>query len=219
VPLGVVIPDSVDDLVCALAVCREHDVPLITRGGGTSQNGQGVNVAVVADTSKYVNQVVSIDVGNQSAIVEPGAICDTLRDAAEQYGLTLAPEPATHSRRTVGGMIANNSCGVHSIMAGKTVENAEELEIATYDGARFWVGPTSESELHRIIYAGGRQGQIYQKLKSLRDEYAERIRQEFLQIKRRVSGFNLDQLLPENGLNVARALVVRIPVIVTTHSG
>ncbi|KVX12791.1 dimethylmenaquinone methyltransferase [Burkholderia ubonensis] len=207
VPLGVVVPADADDLAAALGVCRRFDVPFLTRGGGTSQNGQGVNVAVVADASKYFNRVVSVDPAAQTALVEPGVVCDTLRDAAEAHGLTFAPDPATHSRCTLGGMIANNSCGAHSVMAGKTVENVEALEILTYDGARFWVGPTPEHELDAIVAAGGRRGEIYRRLRDLRDRYAERIRNEFPQIKRRVSGFNLDQLLPENGFNVARALV------------
>ncbi|WP_051062063.1 FAD-binding and (Fe-S)-binding domain-containing protein [Paraburkholderia kururiensis] len=207
IPLGVVLPADVDDLVAALDTCRRMDVPFLTRGGGTSQNGQCVNVAVVADTSKYVNRVVSVDPVGRTAIVEPGVVCDTLREAAERHGLTFAPDPATHSRCTLGGMIANNSCGAHSVMAGKTVENIEALEIATYDGARFWVGPTDDAELESIIAGGGGKGEIYAKLRDLRDRYAEQIRAEFPQIKRRVSGFNLDQLLPENGFNVARALV------------
>nr|WP_218627184.1 FAD-binding oxidoreductase [Caballeronia sp. dw_19] len=207
VPLGVVVPRDVDDLAAALDVCCRHDVPFLTRGGGTSQNGQCVNVAVVADGSKYVNRIVSIDPDACTAIVEPGVICDTLRDAAMEHGLTFGPDPATHSRCTLGGMIANNSCGAHSVMAGKTAENVEALEVATYDGARFWVGPTSEDELERIVAKGGRQGDIYRQLRDLRDRYGDAIRREFPQIRRRVSGFNLDQLLPENGFNVARALV------------
>lgn len=207
VPLGVVVPRDVDDLARALELCRQHDVPFLTRGGGTSQNGQCVNVAVVADASKYVNRVVSIDPEARTAIVEPGVICDTLRDAAGAHGLTFGPDPATHSRCTLGGMIANNSCGAHSVMAGKTAENVEALEVLTYDGARFWTGPTSPHELDRIIADGGRQGEIYRQLRDLRDRYADAIRREFPQIRRRVSGFNLDQLLPENGFNVARALV------------
>ena len=207
IPLGVVVPADVEDLVAAVAVCRRHDVPFLTRGGGTSQNGQCVNVAVVADASKYVNRVVSVDPVARTAIVEPGVICDSLRDAAEVHGLTFAPDPATHSRCTLGGMIANNSCGAHSVMAGKTAENVEALEVLTYDGARFWAGPTSEGELETIIAEGGRRGEIYRRLRELRDRYADYIRREFPQIKRRVSGFNLDQLLPENGFNVARALV------------
>ncbi|WP_425194978.1 FAD-binding and (Fe-S)-binding domain-containing protein [Paraburkholderia phenazinium] len=207
VPLAVVVPADVDDLLATVEACCRNDVPFLPRGGGTSQNGQCVNVAVVADASKYVNRVVSVDPVARTAIVEPGVVCDTLRDAAELHGLTFAPDPATHSRCTLGGMIANNSCGAHSVMAGKTVENIEALEIVTYDGARFWVGPTADDELERIIAAGGRQGEIYAALKELRDTYAESIRAKFPQIKRRVSGFNLDQLLPENGFNVARALV------------
>jgi len=207
VPLGVVLPRSAEDVVAAMAVCRAHGAPVLARGGGTAQNGQSVNVAVVIDCSKYLDRVLWVDPQAQLARVEPGAVCDALRDAAERHGLTFAPDPATHSRCTLGGMIANNSCGPHSVMAGKTVENIERLEVLTYDGARFWCGPTSDAQLARIIAAGGRQGEIYARLKALVDRYADRIRAGFPKIKRRVSGYNLDQLLPENGFNVARALV------------
>ena len=207
VPVGVVLPRHVEDIVTALDICRSFDVPLLMRGGGTSQNGQCVNVAVVIDTSKYMNHVLEVDAQAQTARVEPGVVCDALRDAAEVHGLTFGPDPATHSRCTLGGMIGNNSCGAHSVMAGKTVENIEALEILTYDGLRMWVGPTSDEELAAIIAAGGRRGEIYAGLKQLRDKYAELVRARYPKLKRRVSGYNLDQLLPENGFNVARALV------------
>ena len=206
-PIGVVVPRDVDDIVAAVEICRRHDAPILMRGGGTSQNGQCVNVAVVIDTSKYLNRVLEIDARNLTARVEPGLVCDVLRDAAEQHRLTFGPDPATHSRCTLGGMIGNNSCGAHSVMAGKTVENIETLEILTYDGLRLSVGPTTAAELEQIIHAGGRRGEIYARLLALRDRYAELIRTRFPRIKRRVSGYNLDQLLPENGFNVARALV------------
>ena len=207
VPIGVVLPRTAEDIVAAVAACREHDAPVLPRGGGTSLCGQSVNVAVVIDASKYLDKVVELDAGARTARVEPGVVCDALRSAAERHGLTFGPDPATHSRCTLGGMIGNNSCGAHSVMAGKTVENIEALEVLTYDGARFWCGPTTESELDAIIRRGGRQGEIYDKLRSLRDRYADLIRSRFPKIKRRVSGYNLDQLLPENGFNVARALV------------
>ena len=207
VPIGVVFPRSIDDIVATVAACRAFDAPLLPRGGGTSQCGQCVNVAVVIDTSKHLNCVLDIDTAAMTARVEPGIVCDALRDAAEAHGLTFGPDPATHSRCTLGGMIGNNSCGAHSVMAGKTVENVEALEILTYDGARMWVGPTSGAELERIIAEGGRRGEIYSALKRLRDRYADLIRARFPKLKRRVSGYNLDQLLPENGFNVARALV------------
>lgn len=207
VPIGVVIPKTAEDIIAAVAVCREFGVPLLPRGGGTSQNGQCVNVAVVIDTSKHLNRVLEVDPQAMTARVEPGTVCDALRDAAERHALTFGPDPATHSRCTLGGMIGNNSCGAHSVMAGKTVENIEALEILTYDGLRMWVGPTPEDELARIISEGGRRGEIYAGLKALRDRYADLIRARYPRIKRRVSGYNLDQLLPENGFNVARALV------------
>jgi len=207
VPIGVVLPRSAEDIVAALAQCRLHAAPVLARGCGTSLGGQAVNVAVVIDVSRHMDRVLELDAAARTALVEPGVICDSLRAAAERHGLTFAPDPATHSRCTLGGMIGNNSCGPHSVMAGKTVENIEALEVLTYDGARFWCGPTSESELDAIVRRGGRQGEIYGALRSLRDRYADLVRGRFPKIKRRVSGYNLDQLLPENGFNVARALV------------
>ena len=207
VPIGVVLPRTVEEMVAAVAACREHGAPILARGGGTSLCGQSVNVAVLIDGSKYLDRVLELDAASRTARVEPGVVCDSLRAAAERHGLTFAPDPATHSRCTLGGMIGNNSCGPHSVMAGKTVENIAALEVLTYDGARFWCGPTSEAELDAIVRRGGRQGEIYGALRSLRDRYGDLIRRRFPRIKRRVSGYNLDQLLPENGFNVARALV------------
>ena len=207
IPLGVVFPKSEQDIEKTVALCKQHELPVLMRGAGTSQNGQTVNEAVILDCSRFMNQVLSIDVENRSAVVQPGIVCDALKSAAEPHGITFGPDPATHSRCTLGGMIGNNSCGPHSMLAGKTVENVIELEVLTADGDRFWTGPTSESELQEIISKGDHRAAIYQQLKSIRDEYADEIRQRYPTIKRRVSGYNLDQLLPENGFNVARALV------------
>ncbi|MET1084770.1 MAG: FAD-binding oxidoreductase, partial [Burkholderiales bacterium] len=207
IPIGVVVPKTIDDIVETVRACRDFGAPILPRGGGTSMCGQSVNVAVVIDASKYLNRVLQVDSTNHCAIVEPGVVCDALRDAAEEHALTFAPDPSTHSRCTLGGMIGNNSCGPHSVMAGKTEENIEALEVLTYDGARFWVGPTGDAELEQIIREGGRRGEIYAGLKALRDKYADEIRAKFPNIRRRVSGYSLNQLLPENGFNVARALV------------
>jgi FAD/FMN-containing dehydrogenase/Fe-S oxidoreductase len=207
VPIGVVIPRTVDDVVAALAVCRGFDAPVLSRGGGTSLAGQCCNVAVVLDFSKHLNRILDLDPQARRARVEPGLVLDDLRDAAEEHHLTFGPDPATHTHCTLGGMIGNNSCGVHSVMAGKTVDNVEELEILTYEGLRLRVGATSEDELERIIRSGGRRGEIYARLRALRDRYADLIRERYPDIPRRVSGYNLDALLPENGFHVARALV------------
>ncbi len=207
VPIGVVIPRDAADVVAAVEICRHEDVPILPRGCGTGLAGQSVNTAVVFDFSKYLNSIVALDPKARTARVQPGVICDELRDAAEEYGLTFGPDPATHDHATFGGMIGNNSCGTHSVMAGKTVDNVEELEVLTYDGLRLRVGPTSDEELEQIIAGGGRKGAIYAGLKQIRDTYADDIRTGMPDIPRRVSGYNLDQLLPEHGFNVARALV------------
>ncbi|HET6876206.1 MAG TPA: FAD-binding and (Fe-S)-binding domain-containing protein [Jatrophihabitans sp.] len=207
VPIGVVIPADAADVVAAVDVCRQFDVPIFGRGCGTGLAGQTVNAAVVFDFSKHMDAIVSLDPATRRARVQPGVICDSLRDAAEEHGLTFGPDPATHDHATLGGMIGNNSCGTHSVMAGKTVDNIEELEIVTYDGTRMTVGATSEDDLERIIALGGRRGEIYAGLKHIRDTYADAIRSGMPDIPRRVSGYNLDQLLPENGFHVARALV------------
>ena len=207
IPLGVVLPKDVDDVVATIALCQRHDVPLLPRGGGTSLAGQSCNVAVVLDMSKYLNKILDIDPQKRRARVQPGVILDHLRNAAEVHHLTFGPDPSTHSQCTLGGMIGNNSCGVHSVMAGMTSENIEELEILTYDGLRMRVGPTDEETLARFIGEGGRKGEIYAALKRLRDTYADLMRARFPRLPRRVSGYALDQLLPENGFHVARALV------------
>jgi FAD/FMN-containing dehydrogenase/Fe-S oxidoreductase len=207
VPIGVVVPRDVDDVVVTVSLAREFGAPILCRGGGTSLAGQCCNVAVVIDMSKYVDGILQIDSARRLARVQPGVVLDHLRTAAEQHHLTFGPDPATHDRCTLGGMIGNNSCGVHSVMAGKTDDNIEELEILTYDGLRMRVGQTSSEDLERIVQEGGRRGQIYAGLKALATSYGDLVRQRFPNIPRRVSGYNLNYLLPENGFHVARALV------------
>lgn len=207
VPIGAVLPRSIDDVIETVRLCRERGAPLLARGGGTSLAGQCCNVAVVVDFSKYMHHVLEVDPHRRTARVQPGAVLDDLRDEAEKHRLTFGPDPATHKYCTLGGMIGNNSCGPHSVMAGKTVDNVERLDVITYDGVRMQVGPTSEEQLDQITRQGGRRGEIYGKLRDIRDRYAEQIRARYPQIPRRVSGYNLDQLLPENGFHVARALV------------
>jgi FAD/FMN-containing dehydrogenase/Fe-S oxidoreductase len=162
---------------------------------------------VLLDFSKYMNKIIEIDPARRIARVQPGVVLDNLRNAAEKHHLTFGPDPATHNRCTLGGMIGNNSCGAHSVMAGKTDDNIEELEILTYGGLRMKVGHANDAEFEKIIAAGGRRGEIYAGLKKLREAYSDLIKQRYPNIPRRVSGYNLNYLLPENGINVARALV------------
>jgi FAD/FMN-containing dehydrogenase/Fe-S oxidoreductase len=207
VPIGVVIPKTIDDVVATMAVCRSHGAPFLSRGGGTSLAGQCCNVAVVVDYSKYLNRVVAIDAERCQARIEPGTVLDDLRNAAERHHLTFGPDPSTHDHNTLGGMLGNNSCGVHSVMAGRTADNVHSLDILTYDGVRMTVGPTGPGELAAILARGGRRAEIYRRLDALRQRYGDLIRQRYPKMPRRVSGYNLDNLLPENGFDVARGLV------------
>ena len=216
VPFGVVVPKDSEDVVAAIEVCRRHGAPVLPRGCGTSLSGETTNVAVVVDTSKYMRGILEVNPDEGYARVQPGVVRDQLSDMTEErYGQVFAPDTSTHEYATLGGMIGNNSCGVHSVMAGRTSDNIEELEILLYDGTRMKVGPTSEEELERIIGEGGRKGEIFRRLKELRDRYADLIRERYPKIPRRVSGYNLDELLPEKGFNVARALVGSEGTLVT----
>ena len=207
VPIGVVVPRDRDDVLETLALCRRFGAPILGRGAGTSLAGQCCNVAVVLDTSKYFNRILEVDPESRTARVEPGAVLDDLREAAERHGLTFGPDPATHACCTLGGMIGNNSCGVHSVMAGKTDDNVLGLEVVAGDGTLLTVGKTPEADLERILAEGGRPAEIYAGLRDLRDRYAPLIRARYPAIPRRVSGYNLTHLLPENGFDLARALV------------
>lgn len=220
-PIGVVVPRHLDDVLKTVETARQFGAPLLSRGGGTSLAGQCCNVAVVMDFSKYINEVIAIDARRALGSVRPGCVLDRLREAARKHGLTFGPDPSTHAHCTLGGMLGNNSCGAHSLLSAKhglglrSSDNTHELEVLTYDGARFRVGATSPAELERIIGAGGRRGEIYGQMKTLRDRYADLIRARTPQLPRRVSGYNLDQLLPENGFHVARALVGSEGTLVT----
>jgi FAD/FMN-containing dehydrogenase/Fe-S oxidoreductase len=215
VPLGVVIPREIDDAVHTMRICREFGAPVLNRGGATSLAGQCCNTAVVLDFTKYMHRIQELNPDERYAWVEPGIINDSLRDPAIEHGLTFGPDPATHNRCTIGGMVGNNSCGAHALINGKTSENILELDILTYEGHQFRVGRTTESELEEIVRGGGPRGELYAKLKSLRDRYADEIRQKYPKIPRRVSGYNIDKLLPEAGFQVAQALVGSESTLVT----
>ena len=207
IPIGLVLPLDEEDVIATVEICRSLNAPILTRGAGTSLAGQCTNAAVILDFSKYMNKMGPVDPIARTVHVQPGIVLDRVREAAEKFALTYAPDPATHSRCTIGGMIGNNSCGIHALMGGKTVDNVHSLDILLYDGTRLTVGPTSDREIAQHIQSGGRIGGIYSSLKILRDTYGNLVRQKFPDIPRRVSGFNLDELLPENNFNVARALV------------
>ena len=216
VPIGVVVPRTLDDVVATMRACHRYGAPVLSRGGGTSLSGETVNNAVVIDFSKYLTGIDDVDPAARRVTAETGVINEQLNKVTGKHGLVFGPDPSSHSRCTIGGNIGNNSCGIHSVQARhygpgpRTSDNTHALEVVTYDGERFWVGVDEEERLDEIIAAGGRKGEIYAKLRDLRDRYADEIRAGYPSVDtlpRRVSGYNLDELLPEKGFNVARALV------------
>ena len=176
IPIGLVIPQDEGDVIATVAACKKFGAPVLARGAGTSLAGQCCNVAVVLDFTKYMNRILEIDAEARFARVQPGVVLDRLRERAEHHHLTFGPDPSTHSRCTLGGMIGNNSCGTHSLLAGKTVDNVERLRVLLYDGTQMDVGATPQEELSAIIAAGGRKGEIYSRLVTIRDQYGELIR-------------------------------------------
>ncbi|HVX51889.1 MAG TPA: FAD-binding oxidoreductase [Chitinophagaceae bacterium] len=213
-PIGVVLPMDEQDVITTIGLCRKYHAPLLSRGGGTSLAGQCCNVAVVMDMSKYYNKVLALDTNQHLVRVQPGIVLDEMKEEiAKHASLTFGPDPATHSHCTIGGMLGNNSCGVHSVMSAfrgdgaRTSDNTHSITVITYRGARIEAGAVTEDECKAIIEKGDEKAIIYKKLLAFRDKYAALIREKFPKIPRRVSGYNLPALLPENGFNVARALV------------
>jgi FAD/FMN-containing dehydrogenase/Fe-S oxidoreductase len=196
VPLVVVRPRSVDAVVAAVGVAAELGVSITSRGAGTSIAGNACGEGMVLDFARHLGEVVDVDPSSRTARVQPGVVPDVLNRTAGQHGLHFAPDPSTHSRCTIGGMIGNNACGAHSVAWGKTVDNVESLDVLLPDGTRFEAGPV----VNDLVPVHGR-------LRALRDDVMAAVRTGFPRIPRRVSGYNLDQLLPEHGFHVGRALV------------
>ena len=191
VPLGVVAPRDADDVAATLAACRAHGVPVVARGGGTSIAGQATGTGVVLDFTRHMNGLVSLDPASRTAVVQPGLVLDRLQQAAAPHGLRFGPDPSTHSRCTLGGMIGNNSCGSHSVAWGTTADSVSELSVITARGDRLTSGRD---------WAGAPEG-----LRPLAEAELARLRTGFPDLPRRISGYALDALLPENGADVARS--------------
>ncbi|MGA5710378.1 FAD-binding and (Fe-S)-binding domain-containing protein [Streptomyces cellulosae] len=192
IPLGVVAPRDADDVAATLAVCRERGVPVVPRGGGTSIAGQATGTGIVLDFTRHMNRLLSLDPDAGTAVVQPGLVLDRLQEAAAPHGLRFGPDPSTHGRCTLGGMIGNNSCGSHSVAWGTTADNVRTLSVITARGERLRPGPG---------WAGAPVG-----LRELVDGELARLRTGFPDLPRRISGYAVDALLPENRADVARSL-------------
>ncbi|MEV5532667.1 FAD-binding and (Fe-S)-binding domain-containing protein [Streptomyces prunicolor] len=204
-PLAVVFPRSAEDVAALVRACRDLRIPLTARGAGTSMAGNAIGPGVVLDFSRHLNKVIAVDPDTRTAVVEPGVVLDDLQRAAAPHGLFFGPDPSSHSRCTLGGMIGNDACGNHSVRYGRTVEHVEELEIVTATGVRAVAGAgglrAAEPENTAEITA------LDAELTRLVDANLAALRTELGRIPRQVSGYQLHHLLPEHGKHTARALV------------
>jgi FAD/FMN-containing dehydrogenase/Fe-S oxidoreductase len=195
-PVAVAFPRDAQDVAAALAACRAHGVPVTHRGGGTSVGGQACGDGVVLDFSRHMGRVLAVDPDARTARVEPGLVLDDLRAAAAPHGLTFGPDPSTHSRCTLGGMLGNNSCGAHSVRWGTTADNTVDLDLLLADGTRLDRVSTLDTA-----------GPLAEPLRAFVARHLATIRTGLPALPRRTSGYDLDALLPENGGHLARALV------------
>ncbi|MFF4346110.1 FAD-binding and (Fe-S)-binding domain-containing protein [Streptomyces sp. NPDC001530] len=207
-PRAVVFPRSADDVVAVLRACRETSIPVTARGGGTSMAGNSVGPGVVLDFSRYMNRILDIDPVARTARVEAGVILDALRSAAALHGLTFGPDPSSHSRCTLGGMIGNDACGNRSVRHGRTSGHIEALEIVTADGVRAVADRTGlraddPDDTDAVQRVAGLEADV----RRLIDGNLASIRTELGRVPRQVSGYQLHHLLPEHGFDMARALV------------
>ncbi|MFF1513493.1 FAD-binding and (Fe-S)-binding domain-containing protein [Streptomyces sp. NPDC058305] len=191
VPLGVVSPYDADDIAATLAVCRDHAIPVVPRGGGTSIAGQATGTGIVLDLTRHMNRVLDLDPTTRTARVQPGTVLDRLQETAAPHGLRFGPDPSTHSRCTLGGMIGNNSCGTHSVAWGTTADNVHTLTVIDSTGRTAHLGR------HGAGAPDGLLDLVTGELALLRTGYPD--------LPRRISGYALDALLPERGTDVARA--------------
>ncbi|MFJ4711483.1 FAD-binding and (Fe-S)-binding domain-containing protein [Streptomyces sp. NPDC088785] len=195
VPLGVLTPADRDDVAAALEVCRRYGVPVVARGGGTSIAGQATGTGLVVDFTRHMNGLVALDPEARTAVVRPGLVLDRLQAAAAPYGLRFGPDPSTHSRCTLGGMIGNNSCGAHSVAWGTTADSVTALDVLTSDGTarRLGRGWGDAPDGLRALLEG--------ELATVRTGFAP-----YAGLPRRISGYAVDALLPERGADLARFL-------------
>ncbi|WP_120521004.1 FAD-binding and (Fe-S)-binding domain-containing protein [Arthrobacter celericrescens] len=210
-PLGVVFPRSVADVVAVMAACRETKTALISRGGGTSMAGNAIGPGIVLDFSRHMNRIIAIDATTATAEVEAGVVLAHLTRATESAtggSLTFAPDPSSKNRATIGGAIGNDACGNHSVRYGRTSDHVHEIDVVTSDGALLTAsGKGIRATDPSDGYSVSRAFELGEALKKLAQDNLAPFRRELGRIQRQVSGYHLANLLPENGLNVARALV------------
>ncbi|HWG47343.1 MAG TPA: FAD-linked oxidase C-terminal domain-containing protein [Gemmataceae bacterium] len=207
IPLGVVFPKSTADIVATVKTCARFGVPLTARGGGTSQAGQCIGPGVILDCSRHLNRVLEINAAERWVRVEPGCVLDELNRVLQPLGLHFPLDISTSDRATIGGMIANNSSGTHSLIYGKTIDHVLELSAVLADGSMIQLGALDDDKLEAKCRQNDREGECYRQVRQLAAEHVEEIERRYPRILRRVGGYNLDRFTPGQPFNLAPLFV------------
>ena len=214
-PVGVVLPNSNDDVIAVLETAHKYGVSVLPRGGGTSLAGQTVGESIILDFSRYMRDVIEINADEGWVRTQPGIILDELNQILAPHNVLFAPDPSTSSRGNVGGALGNNSCGAHSIMWGKTVDNVHELDVILSNGDTATFGQLNGDSLEAKMRGGTFEGDIYRSLFEIGEDNRDEVLSRYPKIQRRVSGYNLDEFVGGNNFNMARFVVGSEGTLVT----
>jgi len=206
-PVAIVFPRSAADVSHVVRVAGERGVPVLARGAGTSLAGQGVNHAIVLDFSRHMAQILQIDPDARIARVQPGVVLDRLSRDVRPFGLHYPVDPSTKNRATIGGGIGNNSCGAHSVRYGKTADQVASITAVLADGSLVTFDRKTGDELERILDTPGIEGDLYRGVRDLAHEHAEEIAARYPDIRRRVSGYNLDAFVDSSSMDLCQMVV------------
>ena len=206
-PVAVVLPKSKDDVISVVETCAKYGVSVLPRGGGTSLAGSTVGESVIMDFSRYMNELKEVNIAEKWVRTQPGIILDELNQKIAKHGFLFAPDPSTSNRANVGGALGNNSCGAHSIMWGKTIDNTLELDVVLSDGKATRLGPLTGENLEYKMRMSGLEGNIYNNLFNIGESHRNEILEKYPKIQRRVSGYNLDEFVGGSDFNMAKFVV------------
>jgi FAD/FMN-containing dehydrogenase/Fe-S oxidoreductase len=195
-PIGVAVPKTIDDVIRAVRIAAELNVPIVPRGSATSLSGQTIGEALILDFSRHINRIGVVDRDKMTVRVEPGLVLDHFNDHLKPLGLMFAPDVSTSNRATLGGMMGNNSAGARSLRYGKTIDHVRSIDVVLADGTATTFGPLDPDRLAAICDRDDTIGRVHRTVRDVVAKHKDAIIAKYPRILRRVSGYNLDEFVP-----------------------
>lgn len=205
-PLCVVVPKTSLDIIAAIKIAKTHQIPIIPRGAATGISGGCIGKGMIIDTSRYLNKILHVDYKKEYVVCEPGVVQDTLNQYLAPQGYRLGPDTSTGNRATIGGMVANNSAGARSLFYGKMVDHVLEVKMVLSTGEELLFKEKNTSELEKLLLQESTEAAIYRQIIALKETHREEIKKRFPKLPRRVSGYNLEELIKESPLNLSKII-------------